>query len=136
MTRRLKNFAILVGLTVLVGGCAAGKAYRQGDAATRAGDLDAAVAAYRRAVQASPNNTQYRIALERTMLAASRSHLDKARDYEQRDQLDAAISEYRLASEYDPTNRLATAKVAALDRIVRERIEAARPAPAIQQLRE
>ncbi len=120
----------------MVAACAAGKAYRQGDAATRAGNLDEAVAAYRRAVQASPNNTQYRIALERTMLAASRSHLDRARDYEQKDQLDAAISEYRLAAEYDPSNRLASAKVAALDRMIRDRIEQSRPAPAIQGLRE
>ena len=136
MTRRLKGLALLVGLTVLAAGCAAGKAYRQGDAATRAGNLDEAVAAYRRAVQAAPNNTQFRIALERTMLAASRSHLEKARDFEQKDQLDAAISEYRLAAEYDPSNRLASAKVAALDRMIRDRIESSRPAPAIQALRE
>src|SRR5438093_7132996 len=136
MTRRLKGLALLVGLTVLAAGCAAGQAYRQGDAAVRAGNLDEAVAAYRRAVQAAPNNTQFRIALERTMLAASRSHLEKARDFEQKDQLDAAISEYRLAAEYDPSNRLASAKVAALDRMIRERIEKSRPTPAIQQLRE
>jgi general secretion pathway protein D len=136
MTTRLREIAFLVGLVVLAAGCAAGKAFRQGDAATRAGNLDEAVAAYRRAVQAAPNNTEYRIALERAMLAASRSHLDKARDYEQKDQLDAAISEYRLAAEYDPSNRLASAKVAALDRMIRDRIEASRPAPAIQQLRE
>jgi general secretion pathway protein D len=136
MTRRLKGLALLVGLTLLAAGCAAGKAYRQGDAATRAGNLDEAVAAYRRAVQAAPNNTQFRIALERTMLAASRSHLEKARDFEQKDQLDAAISEYRLAAEYDPSNRLASAKVAALDRMIRDRIESSRPAPAIQALRE
>jgi general secretion pathway protein D len=126
----------LLAIAVLAGGCAAGKAFKQGQAAAQAGNLDEAVAAYRRAVQASPNNTEYRIALERTMQAASRAHLDRARDYEQKDQLDAAISEYRLAAEYDPSNRLATAKVAALDRTIRERIEASRPAPAIQQLRE
>ena len=136
MTRRLKGLAFLVGVTVVAAGCAAGAAVRQGDEAVRAGNLDEAVAAYRRAVQASPSNTSYRIALERTMLAASRAHLDKAREFEQKDQLDAAISEYRLAAEYDPSNRLASAKVAALDRMIRERIEKSRPTPAIQQLRE
>jgi general secretion pathway protein D len=136
MTRRLKGLACVVGLTMLAAGCAAGQAYHQGDDAVRAGNLDEAVAAYRKAVQAAPDNTQYRIALERTMLAASRAHLDKARDFEQKDQLDAAISEYRLAAEYDPSNRLASAKVATLDRMIRERIESSRPTPAIQQLRE
>ena len=38
--------------------------------------------------------------------------------------------EYQLASEYDPSNRQAAAKVAALDQTIRDRIEAARPQPA------
>ena len=40
------------------------------------------------------------------------------------------------ASEYDPSNRQAAAKVAELDRTIRDRIEAARPRPAIEQMRE
>ena len=67
-------------------------------------------------MQAAPDNPNYKIALERAMLAASRAHLDKAREFEEQDQLEAARGEYRLASEYDPSNRLAAAKVAALDR--------------------
>src|SRR5205823_5926780 len=85
--------------------------------------------------QASPNNTNYRIALQRAMQAASRQHLEKARQFEQGDQIEAALGEYRQASEYDPSNRTATAKVAELDRTIRERIEASRPKPAIEQLR-
>src|SRR5262245_21210148 len=136
MTRRLKRFGIVLAVALLTASCAAGKAYRQGQAAVQAGNLDEAVAAYRRAVQAAPKNTDYVIALQRTMQAASRAHLDRAREFEEKDQLEAAISEYRLASEYDPSNRLATAKVAQLDRTIRERIEATRQPPAIQQLRE
>jgi general secretion pathway protein D len=135
-TRRLKELGVLVALALVVSGCAAGKAFRQGDLAARAGNLDEAVAAYRRAVQAAPNNANYRIALERTMLAASRAHLDKAREFEQKDQLEAALSEYRLAGEYDPSNRLAATKVAAIDRTIRERIEAARPVSPMTQMRE
>ena len=48
----------------------------------------------------------------------------------------AALGEYRQASEYDPTNRSATAKVAELDRTIRERIEASRPRPPIEEMRE
>src|SRR5215470_3691662 len=136
MTNRLKGLGILLALAVLAGGCAASKAFKQGEDATRAGNLDDAVVAYRKAVQAAPDNTNYRIALERATQAASRAHLEKARAFEEKDQLEAALGEYRAASEYDPSNRLATAKIAALDRTIRERIEAARPPPAIQQMRE
>jgi general secretion pathway protein D len=120
----------------LAAGCASARAYRQGNAASRAGDLDQAVAYYRTAVQAAPENPNYKIALERAMLAASRAHFDKARAFEAQDQLEAARGEYRLASEYDPANRQAAAKVIALEQTIRERIEAARPRPAIDQLRE
>ncbi len=127
---------MLLAATLVVAGCAAGRAFRQGDVALRAGDLDQAVVHYRTAVQASPNNPHYKIALERAMLAASRSHFDRAKEFEAQDQLEAARGEYRLASEYDPTNRQAAAKVAALDQTIRERVEAARPRPAIEQMRE
>ncbi len=117
-------------------GCTAGNAFKAGNDATKAGNLDEAVVSYRKAVQASPDNANYKIALERAQLAASRAHLDKAKEFEGREQLEAALGEYKQASEYDPTNRQATAKVAELDRKVREQIEASRPRPAIEQLRE
>src|SRR5581483_8584099 len=69
-------------------------------------------------------------------MAASRAHIDKAREFEAKDQLEAALGEYRQASEMDPTNRSAVAKVAELDRTIRQRIEAARPRPPIEQMRE
>ena len=53
-----------------------------------------------------------------------------------KDQLEAALGEYQLASEYDPSNRQAASKVAALDQTIRDRIEASRPRPAIEQMRE
>jgi general secretion pathway protein D len=136
LTNRLRAVGVLLALALFVGGCAAGQAFRQGDAATRAGDLDQAVAAYRRAVQADPDNPRYKIALERAMQAASRLHQERARMFEQQDQLEAALGEYRLASEYDPTNRGLAIKVASLDKTLRDRAEAARPRPAGQQLRE
>jgi general secretion pathway protein D len=128
----------LIGLAaavVLVAGCAAGSAFRQGVAAQKAGNLDEAVAAYRKAVQASPDNTDYKIALQRAQIAASHAHLERAREFESKDQLEAALGEYRQASEYDPTNRQAVAKIAELDRTIHDRLEAARPRPPIEQMR-
>ncbi|HYM23907.1 MAG TPA: secretin N-terminal domain-containing protein [Vicinamibacterales bacterium] len=127
--------ALLV-IVALGAACAAGKAFVRGNAATRAGNMDEAVAEYRRAVQDDPDNANYKIALQRAMLAASRMHLDKAREFENQQQLEAALGEYRQAVENDPSNRMAQAKVAELDKTIRDRIEASRPKPAIQQMRE
>src|SRR5436305_1415138 len=128
--------AAMLTLALLAGACAAGQAFRQGELQMRSGNLDEAVAAYRKAVQAAPDNANYKIALQRAQLASSRAHIDRARDFESKDQLEAAIGEYKQASEYDPSNRLATSKVAELDRTIRERIEASRPKPAIEAIRE
>jgi general secretion pathway protein D len=125
-----------LALTVVAWGCAAGQAFRRGDEAMKNGDLDQAVAAFRSAVQADPDNPQYKISLERAMQAASRFHLDRAHQFEQQEQLEAALGEYKLAAEYDPTNRQIAGKVASLERTLRDRLEAARPRPAGQQLRE
>jgi general secretion pathway protein D len=132
---RVHGVTLVVILALVAGGCAAGKAFRQGDSQMRAGNLDEAVSAYRRALAASPDNPNYKIALQRATQAASRAHIEKAHEFEQKDQLEAALGEYRQASEYDPTNRLATSKVAELDRTIRERIEASRPKPPIDALR-
>ncbi len=136
MTRRLTRLGFVAAIAIVAASCAAEKAFRRGDAAAHAGDLDRAVAQYRAAVQAAPDNPNYKIALQRAMQAASRSHIDRAKEFEDKDQLDAALSEYRLATEYEPSNRLAYAKVAALERTIRDRIEAARPKPPIVEMRE
>ena len=135
MSTRLKGLGLVLA-AVLLAGCAAGQAYRQGQAAQRAGDVDQAVAHYRAALQSDPDNATYRIALDRALLTASRAYLDRARALEEQGQLDAARAAYRQASEYDPTNRAAAQKVAELDQAIRERAEAARPRPAIEDMRE
>jgi type II secretory pathway component GspD/PulD (secretin) len=136
VTKRLKGLGGLLGAALLIGGCATGRAMKTGDEAMRLGNLDQAVDAYRAAVQADPDNAKAKIALERAMQAASRFHLDRAHQFEQQGQIEAALGEYKLASENDPTNRGIASKIAQLDREVRDRIEAARPKPAGQQARE
>jgi general secretion pathway protein D len=132
----LTRLGLLLAVAALAVGCAAGQAFKQGEVATKNGDLDGAVIEYRKAVQEAPDNAEYKIALQRAMLAASRAHLDRAKEYEGQDQLEAALGEYKQASEYDPTNRLISVKVADLDKTIRDRVDAARPKPQIQQLRE
>ena len=47
-------------LTLFVTGCAAGRAFRRGDDAARAGDWDAAVVQYTKAVQERPEKAEYK----------------------------------------------------------------------------
>src|SRR4051812_31641890 len=133
----LKHRLVMVMvLTALVSGCAAGRAYRRGQESARAGDWDAAVTYFTRAVQDSPDNAAYKISLERAMQSAARDHISRARDLETKDQLDGALIEYRKALEMDATNRLAEARANELERTIRDRIERSRPRPPIDALRQ
>ena len=131
-----QRLVIVVILSVLFAGCAAGRAYRRGQEAARAGDWDAAVTHYTRAVQTNPESPEYKIALERAQQTAAQEHISRGRQLEEKDQLDLALMEYRRAVELDGTNRMAAARAAELERIIRDRIEASRPRPRIETLRD
>ncbi len=133
MTRRAV-WILIVAITAA--GCAAGRAFRQGEEAARLGDWDTAVLHYRKAVQEAPDRPDYKIQLERAMQNAALDHLARAYDLEGKGQLDPALKEYRKALEYDLTNRIASSKAAELERKIREQVEAARPKPKIEELRE
>jgi len=130
------RLVVLIVLATLASSCAAGRAYRRGQESARAGDWDAAVTYFTRAVQQSPDNAQFKISLERSMQSAAREHITRARDLETKDQLDGALIEYRKALEMDATNRLAESRAAELERIIRDRIERSRPRPPIDAFRQ
>src|SRR5678816_2575394 len=130
------TIAAFVVLAIVAAGCAARSAYSKGDTAARAGDWDAAVEQYRKALQEDPQNVQYRISYERANLSAAGIHIDAARLAEARGQLDQALMEFRRASEYDPANRAIAGKVLDLEHKIRDQIEQNRPRPSAQQLRQ
>jgi type II secretory pathway component GspD/PulD (secretin) len=132
----IARIAIVAALAALVAGCGASRSFHRGDTAARAGDWDAAVAQYRLALQKEPDRAEYRIALERAMISASLLHLDQARLFEARGQLEDALREYRRASEFDPPNRQIASKVAEVERHIRDQQETNRPRANIQQLRD
>ena len=88
-----QKLVVLFVLTALASGCAAGRAFRRGQEAARSGDWDQAVTHYTKAVQEDPEKAEYKISLERAMQTASRQHIANARDFEAKDQLDAALIE-------------------------------------------
>ena len=110
---RILSLVTLVLVGVLAAGCGAGRAFGRGDSAARAGDWDAAVEHYRRAVQQDPERADYQIALERAMINASIQHLDQARLFEARGQIEDALREAlarRRAGAARPRLRLRTFK--------------------------
>ena len=127
---------VLMVATLLASSCAASRAYRRGQEAARNGNWDVAVTEYTQAVQEAPDKAEYKITLERAMQTAAQNHISRARELEEKDQLDAALMAYRRAVELDSTNRMAAAKMVELEKQVRDRIEATRPKPQIDRLRE
>lgn len=136
MLRHGGRSVVVAVVAVMLVSCAAGRAFKRGQQAAMAGDWDTAVAQYRRALQEDPDRPEYKIALERAMQNASRQHLERARVLEQKGQLEEAVFEYRKATEYEPTNRQAAAQAATIERSLREKLEAARPRPKIEEMRE
>ncbi len=127
--------ALLV-LSALIAACGAGRSFGRGDNAARVGDWDAAVEHFQQAVQEDPDKPEYQIALERAMISASQKHLDEARLFEARGELENALREYTRASQFDPPNRQIAAKVGEIERRMRDQIEAARSQQSTQQLRQ
>src|SRR5688572_22997685 len=137
MTSHATRLMLCVALAaVTAAGCATGRAFARGEAAGRAGDWEAAVAFYRQAIDADPDRPDYKIALERAMLAASAMYSERARQFEEANQLEEALRAYRKAQEFEPSNRQLAAKAAQVERTLRDRIEAATPRPDIDRLRE
>jgi len=133
----LARLVPLALLAAVLTGCAAGStAYKKGYTAAKVHDWDTAVAYFRTAVQEDPDKPEYRIALERAMMEAALLHGGAGKDFEAQGQLDAALREYHRASEYDPSNRQLAARVVDLDRKIAEQIEAGRPRPKIDVMRE
>ncbi len=133
---RRTTSAVLVAVLCVTAGCASSGAFRRGERAGTSGDWDAAVAAYRQALQEDPDRPEYRIALERASLSASLLHLERARRADEQNDLETAVQAYRKVYEYDPGNRTAMLRAAEIEKELRERAEAARPRPAIEAMRE
>ncbi|MGE0461408.1 MAG: secretin N-terminal domain-containing protein [Vicinamibacterales bacterium] len=130
-----RTLAVLA-LAAIVAGCATGRAYTRGQEAAKAGDWDSAVGFYRQALQDDPDRPDYKIALERAMLAAAQMYIARARAFEAANQPEDAVRAYRKALEFEPSNRPVVQRAAELERMLRDRLEAAAPRPEIEKLRE
>ncbi len=110
---------VAVALAVFSSACASSSAYRSGQSFSEKGDWDLAVARFTKALNASPKNLKYKIALENAKIQASRYHTEKARKQLQAGNLEKAKEEYGIAVAYDESNRAAAEDMA----MVQARIE-------------
>jgi general secretion pathway protein D len=127
---------VTVLLAAVVAGCATGRAFSRGQEAASAGDWDAAVGYYRQALQDDPDRPDYKIALERAMIAAAQMYVTRAREFETANQPEEALRAYRKALEFEPGNRQLAQRAGEIERMLRDRLEANAPRPEIEKLRE
>lgn len=110
---------LLASFTSLtLGACQAGKSFRAGEQAERAGRYDEAVAYYMRALTEDPSNERYKESLERAKLRASEDHALAASRLRDAGDLVAARQELELAVSLNPTNRKLSQELEAVDRAI------------------
>src|SRR5690349_16381847 len=136
ISRAVKTFFAVVMVAMFAAGCATGRAFARGEAAGHAGDWEAAVGFYRQALQDDPDRPDYKIALERAMVAAAAMYNERGRQFEDAGQLDEALRAYRKAQEFEPSNRQLSSKAAQIERTLRDRLEASQPRPDTERLRQ
>ena len=98
----MKRLLLPLALVLACAGCATSSAFRAAENAERLQDYDRAVLEYQRALTGSPDNVQYRRALERARMRAANDHTNRARRLAGRGSYDEALAEYRLALELYP----------------------------------
>jgi general secretion pathway protein D len=118
---RLKKLTAVLGIALMVSSCVSFNAFKQARAAEEKKNWDEAVVEYERALEVSPSNRQYQVALMRARLEASRVHFEKgktllgatrqSRGLEQLRLAQLASTELQLTVKLDPTNQYAVVEL-------------------------
>lgn len=120
---RLARGTALLLVAVLLSGCGARWAYRQGQTEAKRGNWDMAVARLTLALQKDPDNIKYRIALESARVQASRAHATAARRHLAAGELDRAAEDLQIAANYDAGNQAVADELTAVRDRIRRREE-------------
>ncbi len=105
---------VLMSAAVLLTGCP--KASQENNAGTKAEalkDYDTALDYYNKALQASPNNTEYKLKAARARFEAATWHVDQGRRFLDQSNLELALAEFRKAQMIDPASAVAQQEVKA-----------------------
>ena len=116
MASHLKNLGMPVLLAILLSGCAAQQAYREGNDLTAKNQVEAGLAKYQEAVRADPGNAQYRAAYLQARDRATQRLLETAERDQSEGRAEQAEQGYRRVLGLDPQNERARAGLRALER--------------------
>jgi len=134
--RWLGGLLLVAGLALGLSCSAAKSAYKDGQNQAKQGNWDAAVVHYTRAAREDPDNIEYRMALERSLIEAAKFHVQEARKYVAAEDLEKAIEEFTLAAQLDPSNQYAQAQLLETRQALTEREAIREEASGFQQRRE
>jgi general secretion pathway protein D len=120
----IARLAVLLGLLVLIGGCASYKAnlaYEEAEKLAATEDFDAATEKYFEAARLDPSSKKYKLELLSSRARAAAGHVLEARRLTQEGQLNKALAEYSRAQQLDSSIEVATQE----KRLVQARVDAA-----------
>ena len=100
-----KTLPVLLLLTFL--GCTGARAFREAREEETLQHWDLAVLKYSRALDLDPENSRYKVALQRARIKASQFHFDKGKIYRSSGRPELAAVELEQAVLLDPTNQYA-----------------------------
>ncbi len=110
MVIRAGVLAILAAV-VMLAGCAGNSAFNRGEKYAVEGDWDRAVAEYRQALKADPDNIAFKTRLVKALDQAALTHVERAAYYIKQKNGDAALYEAERAAALEPTNDRARQQV-------------------------
>lgn len=114
MILRKLSGLVLISAAVLLSGCP--KSHQDNNAGSKAEavkDYDTALDYYNKALQASPNNTEYKLKAARARFEAGQWHVDQGRRFRESGNLELALAEFRKAQMIDPSSAVAQQEVKA-----------------------
>jgi len=105
--RRFSGLAVLSSVVLLAGCPKGGQNYSAGEKAESLKDYDSALDYYNKALQTSPNNTEYKLKAARARFEAGQWHVDQGRRLRDQSNLELAMAEFRKAMLIDPSSAVA-----------------------------
>jgi general secretion pathway protein D len=127
---------LAVAFTLLDTSCAWRKDFRQGRQAVERKDWDQAVANFLKAVGEKPDSVELRISLANALIAASNHYLQKGKQFQEENQLKAALVAFDKALEYNPENNEARRRKLSLLKHLKELEKQQREKTELEQLKE
>jgi general secretion pathway protein D len=106
--RRLVCVLLLTGVATAIAGCPKPNTdYQAGRRAEAVNDYDTAVVHYQKALNADPNNAEYKLRTTRARFTAGQFHVEQGQKALKRGDLQLALAEFQKAQAIDPSSSVA-----------------------------